>query len=79
MNAKGLAAILIGTAFFLLFVYLCTPYYAQWPAMAGGTTAGEELWGGRAFETIFQGFILMAGVISVLLLVRPGTTGRRPP
>jgi len=80
MNAKSIVALVLGTVFFLLFVSLLAPYYAQWPPVTpGGTPAGAVIWGSRTFETVFQGFILLAGVISILLLVRSGTTGRRPP
>jgi hypothetical protein len=80
MNAKSICALVLGTVFFLLFVILWTPYYAPWPEVTpGGTPVGAVLWGGRTFETVFQGFILLAGVISILLLVRSHTAGRRPP
>ncbi|MCU0631027.1 MAG: hypothetical protein MUF37_07745 [Methanoregulaceae archaeon] len=80
MNAKSLYALVLGTVFFLMFVSLLSPYYAQWPAVTpAGSSAGVVLWEGRTFETVFQGFILLAGVISILLLVRSGTDGRRPP
>lgn len=80
MNAKSIVALVLGTAFFLLFVSLLAPYHVPWPPVTpGGIPAGEVIWGSRAFETVFQGFILLAGVISILLLVRSGTTRRRPP
>jgi hypothetical protein len=80
MNAKSICALVIGTVFFLLFVSLWVPYYAPWPAAnPGGVYTGAVIWGGRTYETVFQGFILLAGVISILLLIRPDTSGRRPP
>jgi len=80
MNAKGMGALVLGTSFFILFVTLWIPYYSSWPAVTPvGTTAGSVIWGGRTFDTVFQGFILLAGVISILLLVRSNTAGRRPP
>jgi hypothetical protein len=80
MNAKSLYAIALGTVFFLLFVTLMAPYHAPWvPAAPGGSAVGTALWEGRTFETVFQGFIILAGVISILLLVRTDTAGRRPP
>jgi len=80
MNAKGLYAIAIGTVFFLLFVTLMAPYHVPWAAVTtGGSPVGVVLWEGRTYETVFQGFIILAGVISILLLVRTDTAGRRPP
>ena len=71
----------LGIVFFLLFVSLLGPrIMLQWPAVTPvGSPVGVVLWEGRTFETVFQGFILLAGVISILLLVRSDTDGRRPP
>jgi hypothetical protein len=80
MNAKSMYAITLGTVFFLLFVTLMAPYHVPWVAVTpGGSPVGTVLWEGRTFETVFQGFIILAGVISILLLVRNDTAGRRPP
>ena len=81
MNTKGICATILGTIFFLLFIALWAPYYSlrYLQELPWGLTAGAVIWGERAFDTIFQGFILLAGVISILLLVRPDTIGRRPP
>jgi len=80
MNAKSIVASVLGIVFFLLFVSLWVPYYAPWPAVTpGGIPVGAVIWGGRTVETVFQGFIILAGVISILLLVRSDTAGRRPP
>ena len=79
MNAKSIIALVLGTVFFLLFIGLFGSYYVPWPVVIpGGTPAGAALWGTRTFETVFQGFILLAGVISILLLVRSDSAGRRP-
>jgi len=80
MNAKSMCALVLGTFFFLIFVTIWIPYNALWPAVTpGGTPVGTAIWGGRTFETLFQGFILLAGVLSILLLVRNDSAGRRPP
>jgi len=80
MNTKSTCALVLGTVFFLLFVSIWIPYNALWPVVTpGGTPVGIVIWGGRAFETLFQGFILLAGVLSILLLVRTDAVGRRPP
>jgi hypothetical protein len=80
MNAKSIYAIAIGTVFFLLFVTLVAPYHVPWPAATTeNSPVGIALWEGRTYETVFQGVIILAGVFSILLLVRTGTTGRRPP
>ena len=80
MNAKSLCALALGTFFFLAFVFLWVPYSASWPVInPGGAFAGAAIWEERTFETVFQGFILLSGVLSILLLVRSDSTGRRPP
>lgn len=80
MNTKCRYALVLGTVFFLLLITLLAQHYAlRPPEIPGGSTAGVALWEGRTFETVFQGFILLAGVFSILLLVRSDNAGRRPP
>jgi hypothetical protein len=43
------------------------------------TTAGYVIWKGRTIEVVFQGIIILAGVVSILLLLGHDKSGRIPP
>ena len=80
MNAKTACAIILGTVFLVLFIALVVPHFTSWltvtPVSAG---IGVALWKGRAYDTILQGIILLAGVMSILLLLGLKQSGRMPP
>lgn len=70
MNPKNTAALFLGVAFLILFIVLVIPYCASWPVTPGRVVAaGEALWIGRTYEVILQGFITLAGVMAILLLL----------
>jgi hypothetical protein len=70
MNPKNTAALFLGVTFFLLFLVLVLPYCASWPvAPVRLAAAGKALWNGRTYEVILQGFIMLAGVMAILLLL----------
>lgn len=70
MNAKNAAALFLGVAFLLLFIVIVIPHCASWPVTpAEAVAAGEALWNGRTYEVILQGFITLAGVMAILLLI----------
>jgi predicted branched-subunit amino acid permease len=70
MNAKNACALFLGVAFLLLFIVLVIPHFTSWPVSpALVAAAGEALWKGRTYEVILQGFITLAGVMAILLLL----------
>ncbi|MGA2160802.1 MAG: hypothetical protein ABSG28_01185 [Methanoregula sp.] len=70
MNAKNACALFLGVVFLLLFIIIVVPHFAFWPVTPPqALSAGEALWKGRTYETILQGFIMLAGVMSILLLL----------
>ena len=80
MNVKNATALFLGVAFLLLFIVLVIPHVISWPAMPSeALSAGEALWNGRTYEVILQGFIMLAGVMSILLLLGLNYSRRMPP
>jgi hypothetical protein len=80
MNAKNACALFLGVAFLLLFIILVIPHVTSWsvtPALA--TATGEALWKGRTYEVILQGFITLAGVMAILLLLGLNHSRRQQP
>jgi ABC-type Fe3+ transport system permease subunit len=70
MNAKNACALFLGVIFLLLFIVIVIPHFAFWPVTpVEPLRAGEALWKGRTYEVIIQGFIMLAGVMSILLLL----------
>jgi ABC-type Fe3+ transport system permease subunit len=80
MNAKNVCALFLGVVFLLLFIILVIPHFASWPvAPVEALGAGEALWKGRTYEVILQGFITLAGVMSILLLLGLNHSRRMQP
>ena len=70
MNAKNVCALFLSVAFPLLFIFLMISHVTSWPVTPpGALRAGEALWKGRTYEVILQGFITLAGVMAILLLL----------
>jgi ABC-type Fe3+ transport system permease subunit len=70
MNAKNACAWFFGVVFLLLFIIVVIPHFASWPVTPPPeVAAGEALWNGRTYEVVLQGFIMLAGVMSILLLL----------
>jgi hypothetical protein len=70
MNAKNATALFMGVAFLILFIVLVVPHITTWPVTSPEVlSAGEALWKGRTYEVILQGFIMLAGVMAILLLL----------
>ena len=80
MNRKAFYASILGTAFFIQFIAAMArtgPGLSQMPPQA--IPVGTVMWKDRTLEAILQGFILLAGVFSILLLLGPGSVrGRHP-
>ncbi len=71
MNAKSACALLMAIISLFFFSLVVTgPGVAAFPATTPPfTIAGAAMWKGRTFEVILQGLIILAGVISILLLL----------
>jgi predicted branched-subunit amino acid permease len=80
MNPKNAAAVSLAVAFLLLFVVIVIPHCASLPGTpALVVAAGEALWRGRTYEVILQGFITLAGVMAILLLLGMNHSRRLQP
>jgi predicted branched-subunit amino acid permease len=80
MNAKNACALLLGVAFLLLFIVLVIPHIDSWPVIpAEALRAGDALWKGRTYEVILQGFIMLAGIMAILLLLGLNHSRRQQP
>ena len=80
MNAKSACAGILAMAFLALFVMLAAPHAAPWPATPPGSPAiGTAVWSDRIYDTLLQGVIIFAGVLSILLLLGNNPSGRIPP
>lgn len=80
MNAKSACAVLLGTAFLVIFVSLAVPGAMAWPAVPPVSSGvGVALWKDRTYEALLQGMVILAGVLSVLLLLGLKQEGGLPP
>jgi preprotein translocase subunit SecG len=80
MNVKNACAILLGTLFLVLFIILVIPPARSWPEVTLVSHAvGSMLWKTRTYEVLLQGMIVLAGVLSILLLLGRNQSGRMPP
>lgn len=80
MNAKNACAVLLGTVFLAVFIVLVVPHAQSWPAIVPvSPAAGAALWKGRTYEALLQGMIVLAGVLSILLLLGLKQSGRMQP
>jgi len=80
MNAKNACAVILGTVFLVMFLALVVPNTLPWPAVPPVFPgAGAALWKGRTYEALLQGIIILAGVLSILLLLGKKQSGRLPP
>ena len=76
MTKKLLAGTILALGFLLLLVISITGLTVSWPAtMPEQGSIGTALWNVRTTDVVFQGFIILAGVIAILLLLGPGRTG----
>jgi len=73
MNKKTACAVICGAVFLVVFVYALMQGgaigIAASPKLA---TTGAALWKDRTYEVILQGLIILAGVVSILLLLGTG-------
>jgi hypothetical protein len=79
MNAKGVISVVLGVSFFCIFIItVVTDMPELSAAIPPITTAGAALWKDRTNEVVFQGIIILSGVISILLLLSPDKSRERP-
>lgn len=70
MNIKDLSGVILGIAFLMIFIVLVLPSTISWPVIGPiSTDVGVVKWEGRTLEVLFQGFILLSGVVAILMLL----------
>ncbi|MDD1718510.1 MAG: hypothetical protein LUQ25_00490 [Methanoregulaceae archaeon] len=75
MKIRAACAVILGSVFLLGFAVLAGQEFPG-PAIAPGlASAGAVLWKGRTTEVLLQGLIILAGVLSILLLLGSGKRG----
>jgi hypothetical protein len=80
MNAKNACAVILGTVFLGIFIAIIAPPALSWPVIPPlSSGVGVALWNGRTYEVLLQGMIILAGVLSILLLLGLNQSGRMPP
>jgi hypothetical protein len=80
MNAKEACAVVLVILFLVMFIAIVVPRGGPWPALAPSlSAAGPALWKGRTYEAVLQGVIILAGVLSILLLLGRNRSGRMQP
>jgi hypothetical protein len=80
MNRKTVCGVVLGVAFVLLFIISVAPASTVWPAIPPqAVPIGTVMWKSRTLEAMLQGFILLAGVFSILMLLGSGTLRRMHP
>lgn len=80
MNVKNACAVLLGALFLVVFILFVIPPALSWPAGSLVSPAvGEVLWKSRTYEALLQGMIVLAGVLSILLLLGRRQSGGMPP
>jgi hypothetical protein len=80
MNPKDACAVILGILFLVIFIALVVPPAQSWPAVPPASSGvGAALWIGRPYEALLQGMIILAGVLSILLLLGLKQSGRMPP
>jgi len=73
MNRKTACAVICGAVFLVVVVYALAKGVPLTPAATPHLTpAGAALWKDRTYEVLLQGFIILSGVVSILLLLGAG-------
>ncbi|NLX50242.1 MAG: hypothetical protein GXY82_10330 [Methanospirillum sp.] len=72
MNRQAAWAAVIGGAVLVLLVAVTVSGGTLWPAASPPAgSAGIALWEGRWTEVLYQGLLLLSGVLAILLLIGP--------
>jgi hypothetical protein len=80
MNAKEVCAVVFTVVFLVIFIVIVVPRGGPWPTLAPlAAEVGPALWKGRTYEVVLQGVIILAGVLSILLLLGRNRLGRMQP
>jgi hypothetical protein len=70
MNVKNAGAWILGAIFLIIFIFALGPAVPVWPVAAPhAVAAGSAMWNERTVEVLLQGLIILAGVMSVLMLL----------
>ena len=77
MRPKTVAPLLASGALTLVLAIAALQALAPAPAPGVGPTGiGDALWRDRGFDVVVQGFILLAGALAVIFLLRQETEAR---
>lgn len=80
MSGKLFAGIVLAVLFFVFAGAGLARLDLGWPALTPvAATIGEAVWHVRTIDVVFQGFIILAGVAAILLLLGPRSSGRVKP
>jgi len=80
MNRKTICAVICGVVFLVVVVYALAKGVPLTTAVTPHLTpAGAALWNDRTCEVLLQGFIILSGVVSILLLLGAGRLREMPP
>ena len=80
MSSRGVSAVILAALFLSGFTLVLAGSLPSWPAAGPvATGVGTTLWRERTLEVMLQGFIILAGVISILLLLGAGRAREGPP
>lgn len=79
MKIKGVVSVVLGVSFFCIFIItLVTEMPDLSATLPHITSAGTALWKDRTNEVVFQGIIILSGVVSILLLLGSDKSRERP-
>jgi hypothetical protein len=77
VNPKVTFSVVLGSLFCLVFIIAITPSVAVEPVLMvpEATAVGAAMWIEHPFDVVYQGFIMLAGAISILLLLGSDKSG----
>ncbi len=79
MKTKGVISVVLGVSFFCIFIITIVTDMPDLSAVLPQiTTPGTSLWKDRTNEVVFQGIIILSGVVSILLLLGSDKSRERP-
>ena len=80
MNAKEACAVVLAIVFLVIFIAIVVPRGGPWPALSLPFSSRPWHYGkAGTYEAVLQGVIILAGVLSILLLLGRNRSGRMQP
>ena len=78
MNHKSSCAIVLDVTLFLVFLLAVLHGTISPVPTSTGISVGSALWKGRTFKVLLQGFIILSGVVSILLILHNNRSVEEP-